>query len=327
MKNIESFQNSLLKISQSDFDNHAMDLFRFQAVHNPVYKSYLDFIDIDPFTISKIEDIPFLPIEFFKHHIIKTNVWQPEIVFESSGTTQVIRSKHAIENLAFYHNHAQRLFEGCFGPLRGKTIIALLPSYLERQGSSLVSMVHYFIEQCGTDKAGFYLDEIENLVSLLATTTDDDEVYLFGVTFALLDLAEQYSLDLSHVTIIETGGMKGRKEEIIKDELYDVMRTKLRVKRIYSEYGMTELLSQLYGENGKFQPSPALKLLIRDINDPYTTLPPGKTGGINIIDLANAHSCAFIETKDLGRINVDGSFEVLGRFDNADLRGCNLLVG
>jgi hypothetical protein len=325
MINLKSFQYSLNKISQSSFDNHAIELFRYQAINNKVYKQYLDSLSINPLKIKKVSQIPFLPIEFFKSHNIKTNEWEAKIVFESSGTTQLIRSKHYVEDIDFYHSHAKQLFENVFGPISGKIIIALLPSYLERQGSSLVSMVNSFIQATQSTKSGFYLNELDDLIHLLNTSKDDD-VYLFGVTFALLDLARQYNLNLNHVTIIETGGMKGRRKEIIKEELYDLLEQKLAVENIYSEYGMTELLSQAYGKGGKFLQSKSMKVLIRDINDPYALLTPGKTGGINVIDLANTHSCAFIETKDLGRLNADGTFEVLGRFDNSDLRGCNLLI-
>ena len=326
MKNVKSFQERLGKISESDFDNHAIDLFRYQAVNNPVYRAYLNHLSVNPAHISTIRDIPFLPIEFFKYHPVKTGNWQPATTFTSSGTTGLVRSQHHLLNLDFYHRHAQQIFAQQFGPLAGKTIVALLPSYLERQGSSLVSMVDYFIKQSNTPDSGFYLHNLDELVALLQNIRQTDEVFLFGVTFALLDLAEQYRLDLGPVTVIETGGMKGRREEIIKDELYEILHRRLGVRQIYSEYGMTELLSQVYGRQGKFPQIRAMRVLIRDINDPFTYLPAGKTGGINIIDLANAHSCAFIETKDLGRLHPDGTFEVLGRFDNADLRGCNLMI-
>jgi hypothetical protein len=325
MTNLKSFQNSLSKINESSFDNHAIHLFKYQASNNRTYKEYLDSLSIEPNDITRVEQIPFLPIEFFKYHTIKTNEWDAQLVFESSGTTNLITSKHHISDVEFYHLHAKKLFENTFGPLLGKTIVALLPSYLERQGSSLISMVNSFIEQSKSSNSGFYLNEIEDLINLLEGSKDE-EVILFGVTFALFDLATQYNLNLEHVTIIETGGMKGRREEIVKEELYELLETKLAIHDIYSEYGMTELLSQAYGKYGKFPQSDSMKILIRDINDPYTILPPGKTGGINIIDLANIHSCAYIETKDLGRLNLDGTFEVLGRFDNSDLRGCNLLV-
>ena len=326
MNTIKSFQQALGKISDSEFDNHAIALFRFQAENNSIYRAYIKSLNIDLDTITVIDQIPFLPISFFNYQTIKTNDWPTEIVFESSGTTQLVTSKHHLPETDFYHSHAQQLFEEQFGTLKGKTVIGLLPSYLERKGSSLVSMVQYFIEESGSDKSGFYLDNIDEMIELMVSLESTDEVYLFGVTFALLDLARQHHLDFRHVTIIETGGMKGRREELLKEELYDLLTERLAVDKIYSEYGMTELLSQVYGERGIFKPISSMKVLIRDINDPFTLLPTGRTGGINIIDLANAHSCSFIETKDLGRVNEDNSFEILGRFDNSDLRGCNLLV-
>ncbi len=325
MTNIKSFQNSVNKISDSSFDNHAIELFRYQSKNNHVYKQYLDSLNINPLTIKKVNQIPFLPIEFFKYHPVKTNEWEAQLVFESSGTTHQVRSKHYIQDVNYYHLQAKSIFEDSFGPLLGKTVVALLPSYLERGGSSLVSMVNSFIQVTESANSGFYLNEVDELVSLL-NKSKDDEIYLFGVTFALYDLAQEYNLNLGHVTIIETGGMKGRKEEIIKDELYDLLEQNLGVNNIYSEYGMTELVSQVYGKRGKFSQINSMRILVRDVNDPYEIVAANKTGGINIIDLANVHSCAFIETKDLGRINADGSFEILGRFDNSDLRGCNLLV-
>lgn len=314
------------KGSQSTFDNHAIDLFRHQATNNPVYRSYLDHLSIDWENIIQIADIPFLPIEFFKRHTIKTNDWPEEKVFESSGTTGMIPSRHFVRSLADYHTNSLEIFENQFGPIKGKAIIGLLPSYLERDSSSLVSMVNYFINMSDSKKSGFYLDEIPQLVELLTNSDPEEKVFLFGVSFALLDLAENYPVDLSHINIIETGGMKGRREEMIKDELYEILKARLNVQNIYTEYGMTELLSQAYGREGLMHLPATLKVLIRDINDPFNYLLQGKTGGINIIDLANKDSCAFIETKDLGRLNADGSFEILGRFDNSDIRGCNLLV-
>ena len=314
------------KISDSNFDIHALELFRYQAEHNQVYKAYLKELKIRPASIQLLANIPFLPIEFFKMQQVKTGEWQEETIFESSGTTQSTTSKHYIYNLEAYHTNARHLFEDCFGPVQDKTIIGLLPSYLERGNSSLVSMVNSFIEISESPLSGFYLNNIKELMKVLNKTTSEDNIFLFGVSFALLDLALKYDQDLSHIKIIETGGMKGRKPEIVKAELYAIINDKLNRPEIFSEYGMTELLSQAYGLNGIFKMSEKMKVMIRDVNDPFSFLASGKTGGINVIDLANEHSCAFIETKDLGRINTDGSFEVLGRFDNSDIRGCNLMV-
>lgn len=326
MTNPKSSQIERNKSSQSSFDNHALAVFREQAKNNPVYNSYLKSLGIKIIDINSIDQIPFLPIEFFKSHVIKTNEWKEEIVFESSGTTGMTLSKHFLPNVEKYHQNAKNIFEKSFGKLEEKIIIGLLPSYLERENSSLISMVDYFIKQSASDRSGFYLNEYDKLIEVLTSSIAGKEIILFGVTFALLDLAEYYQGDLSHITIIETGGMKGRREEIVKEELYAILESRLKLNNIYSEYGMTELLSQAYGKKGRMEATDVMKVLIRDINDPFSYVPRGFSGGINVIDLANQDSCSFIETKDLGKINQDGSFEILGRFDNSDIRGCNLMV-
>lgn len=314
------------KANQNDFDNHALNLFREQAEKNAVYRLYLKYLGIEPETIKQVEHIPFLPIEFFKWHEVKTGTWLSSTVFESSGTTGMVRSRHLIKDVEEYQEHAKTIFEDEFGSIKGNIIIGLLPSYLERSNSSLVSMVDYFIRTSNNPASGFYLKDTDSLIKILNNKDNANEIFLFGVSFALLDFADKHQLDLGHVTLIETGGMKGHRAEIIKEELYDILEQQLGLKNIYSEYGMTELLSQAYGERGQFELPESMQVLIRDMNDPFSYIEDGRTGGINIIDLANKYSCAFIETKDLGRINHDGSFEVLGRFDNSDIRGCNLLV-
>lgn len=314
------------KANQNDFDNHALNLFREQAEKNAVYRLYLKYLGIEPETIKQVEHIPFLPIEFFKWHEVKTGTWLSSTVFESSGTTGMVRSRHLIKDVEEYQEHAKTIFEDEFGSIKGNIIIGLLPSYLERSNSSLVSMVDNFIRTSNNPASGFYLKDTDPLIKILNNKDIANKIFLFGVSFALLDFADKHQLDLGHVTLIETGGMKGHRAEIIKEELYDILEQQLGLKNIYSEYGMTELLSQAYGERGKFELPESMQVLIRDMNDPFSYIEDGRTGGINIIDLANKYSCAFIETKDLGRINHDGSFEVLGRFDNSDIRGCNLLV-
>lgn len=314
------------KISDSDFDIHTLTLFQEQASKNEIYREYLEYINCDVEGVTTINKIPFLPIDFFKYHSVKTNDWQPEKVFESSGTTGILPSKHYVKSISAYHLHAQTIFEEEFGPIHEMIIIGLLPSYLERNNSSLVSMVDFFITESKDSNSGFYLNEYERLINLLQHHGSSKRIVLFGVSFALLDLAEQYSCDLSNITVVETGGMKGRREEIVKQELYETLKNRLGIKQIYSEYGMTELLSQAYGKNGILSSPKSMRVLIRDINDPYEYVANGRTGGINIIDLANEHTCCFIETKDLGRILPSGQFEVLGRFDNSDIRGCNLLI-
>lgn len=323
----ESYLDTLSKISQYNFESHALELFRFQAAHNNIYQAYLHHLGIKPSEVNKLGDIPFLPISFFKQHVIKTNDWIEEKVFESSGTTGVLTSKHYIKDVDFYQTHALRLFEKEFGPIKEMHILALLPSYMERENSSLISMVQHLINQSDSNNSGFYLHNYEDLIQVLSDLKNSPKkTILFGVTFALLDLAERYTLDLRHVTLLETGGMKGRRAEITREELYAELKSKLRFGAIFSEYGMTELLSQAYGENARFKLPNTMRVLIREVNDPFGYASVGKTGGINVIDLANVHSCAFIETEDLGRIHTDGRFEVLGRFDNSELRGCNLLV-
>jgi phenylacetate-coenzyme A ligase PaaK-like adenylate-forming protein len=327
MLDANSLLNFLPNINNSNFETHALSVFQIQSVKNEIYSAYLKHLGIDALSITKLEDIPFFPIGFFKNHLVKTNDWLPEKVFESSGTTGANKSKHAVKDINFYHLHAQRIFEQVFGKLDGLSILALLPSYLERSNSSLVSMVQFFIEKSKSPYSGFYLHNLKELaIKLEKLKSLGKQVVLFGVTFALLDLAEQFSLDLSHVTLIETGGMKGRREEVTRDELYNILSEKLNFKHIYSEYGMTELLSQAYGGKAIFNPPSCMNIIIREVSDPFSIAPIGKTGGVNVIDLANFHTCSFIETQDLGRQNSDGTFEILGRFDNSELRGCNLLI-
>ena len=326
MSSEKSFQFLFTKISESDFEIHTLELFKYQASHNKIYNKYLSQLGITPENINRLDQIPFMPIEFFKSFIIKTNEWQEELVFESSGTTGMTPSRHYIKDVNFYKKHARALFEDKFGTVAELTILALLPSYLERSGSSLVTMVDYLITASSDDNSGFFLHQYDDLVQRLEAVRGEREVILFGVSFALLDLAEKYELNLNHVTLIETGGMKGRRAEMTRREMYDILQGRLNFKSVYSEYGMTELLSQAYGQEGVFRCPESMRVMIRDINDPFSYVAHGRTGGINIIDLANFNTCSFIETKDLGRCSADGTFEVLGRFDNTELRGCNLMV-
>lgn len=326
MAQIKSFHSSLVKTSELEFESHVLDLFRYQSANTEVYRQYLFHLGVEPKEVTRIDEIPFLPIEFFKEFEIKAGDWPSEKVFTSSGTTASVPSQHCIRSESAYHQHAKKMFEAQVGPIDQSIVVALLPSYLERSGSSLVSMVQYFISSSGNQLSGFYLYNHDELIELLINQSGSVPVYLFGVTFALLDLAENYSADLSHVTLIETGGMKGRRNELTRAELYAILKERFSFGSIYSEYGMTELLSQAYGPMGHFPQSLSLTVLVRDINDPFSYVEVGRTGGINVIDLANRDTCSFIETKDLGKINPDGSFEVLGRFDNSEIRGCNLMV-
>ncbi|MCH7514275.1 MAG: acyl transferase [Bacteroidetes bacterium] len=324
MDYFKSFKHEVLHLIPSDFDDLALKLFKYQAQNNPVYAGYIKNLKRDYRKIKAIKDIPFLPVEFFKTQKITCGAWEQQMVFESSGTNGYVPARHYIQDVTFYNTLAGRTFTSFFGPLNAYTILALLPSYMEKGNSSLINMVSYFIANAKLE-SGFYLKNLEELVRKI-TDARDKKIVLFGVAYALLDLAEYFPVDMHHVTIVETGGMKGKRKEIIRQELYAILKEKLKVKDIYSEYGMTELLSQAYAKNGIFNASATMKVFIREPNDPFSYVVHGKTGGINVIDLANIHSCAFVETKDLGKSHEDGSFEVLGRFDYSDIRGCNFLL-
>ena len=310
------------------FEQKALALFRHQALKNPVYSAYIKALGRDVDNISRLEDIPFLPISFFKTHEVKTGHWDAEVVFTSSGTSGMITSQHACPSLQHYLKHTETCFSQFFGPLEGTIVLCLLPSYMEREGSSLVYMAEYFVEKSGEEASGFYLYDHQRLQERIkALKGAGKRILLLGVTFALLDFAESYSVDVPELIIMETGGLKGRRKEILREEVHNLLKKAFHVSSIYSEYGMTELMSQAYsmGE-GRFQCPESMRVLLRDVNDPFDFKPQRGYGGINIIDLANEHTCAFIETQDLGRLYPDGSFEVLGRFDHADIRGCNLMV-
>lgn len=329
METFKSFAQSLVNINDSNFEDIALQIFHFQAKNNPVYRQYLEYLKCNSENVSTIQQIRFLPISFFKSQAIKTGQWEACAEFSSSGTTGSVSSKHPVYDLDFYRTHAERIFNHFFGDLESYHILALLPSYLEREGSSLIEMMNYFITRSRSVHSGFYLhNHIELADKLNKLKTDQRKVILWGVSFALLDLAENYDLDLSHCIIIETGGMKGRRREWIREELHEYLCRRLNVKVIHSEYGMTEMMSQAYSlGRGLYQCPPSMRIMIRNINDPFEWMKPGKTGGINVVDLANFHSCAFIETQDIGVMYDGGDFEVLGRIDNSDIRGCNLLVG
>ena len=330
LNNNKQLFKELLTGGQSfDFEKLALEIFRLQARENPVYQTYLHYLNVKPEAVFSLEKIPFLPIEFFKTQEVKTGVFETETIFKSSGTTLQQRSQHFVADLNFYLQNAELIFEKFYGKLTDFVFLALLPSYLEQGESSLVAMVAHFIKQSKQQEPGFYLyqlDELKNAIKNAQQT--GKKVMLFGVTYALLDLAEEKNgADLSEVIIMETGGMKGRRKEMIRDELHAILKAAFKVQNIHSEYGMTELLSQAYSSgNGIFQTPKTMKILLRDLNDPFELNPNLRSGGINVIDLANLDSCCFIETKDIGKLYPDGTFEVLGRFDNSDIRGCNLLV-
>jgi phenylacetate-coenzyme A ligase PaaK-like adenylate-forming protein len=324
----KSFIPQLYPVNDRAFTDIALKLFQFQAENNPIYKTFIQFLDIKVNKIHSLNEIPFLPISFFKSHDLKTGNWQPETIFRSSGTNGQTTSTHAVPDLNFYHGHALKCFEEQFGSTKNCHFLALLPSYLERNDSSLVSMMQYFIQESHSEYSGFYLNDIERLLQdIKKLKTGTKKVILWGVTFALLDLAENHSPDLSHCIVFETGGMKGRREEITRMELHSILKSHFNVDRIYSEYGMTELMSQAYTRgNLLFYPSKSMKIIGRDLSDPLDKGVFVQTAGLNVVDLANIHSVSFIETEDIGKVNRDGSFEVLGRMDNSDIRGCNLLI-
>lgn len=327
MKSIKDLQERVIKVGVEDFESLALDVFCLQAEKNPVYKEFLQHLKVAPKEIKKVLEIPFLPIEFFKTKEIKTGQWKSEALFESSGTTYGVPSRHYVQDVHFYHRCAVKAFERLYGPLKNFVILALLPSYLEREHSSLVAMVQHFMDTAGNPESGFFLHETEALLLRLDKVKKaGKQPLLIGVSFALLDLAERGAA-LQETIIMETGGMKGRRKELVRDELHEALQSGLQVEQIHSEYGMTELLSQAYAKKkGIFETPPWMRVLTREVNDPFSFAAKGRTGGINIIDLANLHSCAFIETQDLGISHTNGTFEILGRFDNSETRGCNLLL-
>ena len=314
--------------SIQDFNKITLDIFRFQAANNLVYKTFLNHLKVDVNAIIRIEEIPFLPIQFFKSHKIISSKSPIEQTFLSSGTTGMTQSKHYVTDVAIYEESFTKAFQYFYGSIENYTFLALLPSYLERTGSSLIYMVNNFIEKSNNPKSGFYLDNLDELAkNLEELDRKGSKILLIGVSFALLDLLDTYKFNLKNTIIMETGGMKGKRKELIREELHNILCNGFGVSEIHSEYGMTELLSQAYSKgNGVFECPPWMKILARDAEDALTILPEGKSGGINVIDLANINSCSFIATQDLGKTYKNGTFEVLGRFDNSDIRGCNLLV-
>ncbi len=328
-----NLNESIFTISSAeDFENLTLQTFQQQYKTVNVYRKFCDLLKVIPSEVTKIEDIPFLPIQFFKSHQVLVEGKSFETIFTSSGTTGSITSKHYVSDLELYKNSFTEAFTHFFGSIENMTILALLPSYLEREGSSLVYMVDDLIKQTNNPNSGFYLNNTSELIEKLEylettiTAKTENKIILLGVSYALLDLIEVKQFQLKNTLIMETGGMKGRRKEMIKEELHSVLKQGFGVSQIYSEYGMTELLSQAYSTgNGIFNCPPWMKILTRDTEDARALI-QNKTGGINIIDLANQNSCSFIATQDLGKIKNDGSFEILGRFDDSDIRGCNLMV-
>lgn len=314
--------------SEEEFEQTALKLFQKQFIENSVYREFCSHLNIKSQKVKTLKDIPFLPIQFFKTHEVKTGNFSPELTFLSSGTTGQVQSQHHVKRLSLYEESFTQAFEYFYGNIEDYVILGLLPSYLEREGSSLIYMVDDFIQKSNFKESGFYLNELDQLSeTLIRLDKSGHKILLIGVSFALLDLVEKKSFQLKNTIVMETGGMKGRRKEMIRKELHDVLSKGFGVKHIHSEYGMTELLSQAYSKGeSKFECPPHMKILIRDTEDPFHYLENGKTGGINVIDLANVDSCAFIATQDLGKQVNNQAFEILGRFDQSDIRGCNLLI-
>jgi hypothetical protein len=330
MFNRDRFIDELFSSSGFDFNESALLLFQHQAIHNPVYRQYISLLGKDASSVKHIQDIPFLPVQFFKTQHIQTGIFEPEIIFSSSSTTGTGQSYHQVKSTDLYIKSFINSFNHFIGKPEDFIFCAVLPSYMERQGSSLIYMVEHLIRQSKHSDSRFYpLDEqlINHLTDLQEKArTEEKKLLLWGVTYALLNITDQTTLHLDNTIIIETGGMKGRRIEITRNELHHALQTRLQPASIVSEYGMTELLSQAYsGSDSLFHTPPLMKVLVRNTNDPFDiSLANGASGAINIIDLANIDSCAFIATDDLGRIHTNG-FEVSGRLDNSDIRGCNLL--
>lgn len=323
---LKNLSEAVFRISnEKDFRRIALAVFHYQYANNPVYHSYCNAIGKIPASVDEIEEIPFLPISFFKTHSVKSSEFNPAIVFKSSGTTGQNTSRHYIKEPGLYEQSFLTCFERFFGEPEKYCILGLLPSYLEQGASSLVYMVDTLIKKSGHQKSGFYLYDHQGLFETISGLESQSQpALLFGVTYALLDFAEKHSLELKNTLLIETGGMKGRKRELTKTELYQQLQRAFSVSEIHSEYGMTELLSQAYAVNGLYQCPPWMRVILRDETDPFAL--GVKSGAVNFIDLANIYSCSFIATEDLGKMHPDGRFETLGRLDNTDIRGCSQLV-
>lgn len=314
---------------QQEFRQTALAIFKYQFENNKVYRSFCDLLNIHYSDVSEVDQIPFLPIEFFKTRNVITSSGTIQEAFTSSGTTGSQASKHLITDISIYKESYLKGFEYFYGSIEDYVILALLPNYLERKGSSLIYMVNDLIKRTNHPESGFFLKNHQDLTEKLHfLDKNGQKVLLIGVSFALLDLIKNHQFELKNTIVMETGGMKGRRKELIRKELHNLLKKGFGVAEIHSEYGMTELLSQAYSKGkGIFQCPPWMKVFTRDTEDPLQILPNNKTGGINVIDLANYNSCSFIATQDLGKVYPDGTFEVLGRFDHSDIRGCNLIIG
>jgi phenylacetate-coenzyme A ligase PaaK-like adenylate-forming protein len=315
--------------NKEEFNQACLSVFQHQIKNIDVFQAFVKGLKVDINQVKHYSQIPFLPIQFFKSHAIIDDKKNTEITFTSSGTTGNITSSHFVKDVSLYQKSYINAFNHFYGDISDWCILALLPNYSEREGSSLIYMVDDLIQKTNHPKSGYFLHNHQDLQqTLLKLQSTKQKTLLIGVTYALLDFAEQFAINFPELTVMETGGMKGKRKEMVREELHQVLCAGFGISKIHSEYGMTELLSQAYSKgDGIFNCPPWMKILIRDTNDPLSLIENGKTGGINVIDLANQHSCSFIATQDLGKIIANNSFEVLGRFDNSDIRGCNLMVG
>lgn len=318
----------LAELKATQFEAVGLSVFRYQAQHNALYARYLQLLGRSADQIHSLTEIPFLPISFFKQHSIQSGVWSPQSIFTSSATTGQTPSQHLVRDPDWYLQNARRGFAQFYGDPSEWCVFALLPSYLERSGSSLVAMADDFIRRSRYKESGFFLQNFQELCEKLTTCRSNGyKTLLLGVSFGLLDFAEKFPMPLQGVTIMETGGMKGRRKEMTRVELHETLKNAFSVDAIHSEYGMTELFSQAYAKGGEhFTPATTMRVVTTEINDPFCTAGPGRTGVLNIIDLANLDTCSFIQTEDVGKVFADGTFEVLGRLDVAEMRGCNLMV-
>ena len=314
--------------TEADFTRLALERFQYQYRANPVYSEYCRLLGVRPQQVRSVPQIPFLPITFFKSHKVLCGGAEVAKVFRSSGTTGSIASEHHVVSLRDYESSFVNSFKQFYGDPENYCIIGLLPTYAERGDASLAYMVSHLIERSRHPQSGFYLDKFKELRDLIATVTQAGaNVLLIGVTFALLDFCERYPGPLLNTVVMETGGMKGKRPEMVREAVHAQLEAGFEIPEVHSEYGMTELLSQAYSNGeGIFSTPPWMRIFTREIEDPLTLQHPGKTGGVNVVDLANTHSCSFIATQDLGRVQKDGRFEILGRFDHADVRGCNLMI-
>lgn len=314
--------------NNKQFEKIALKVFRFQYDNNSVYREFCQFLNVEKQQVKSLQQIPFLPIQFFKSHEVLSSTEKIQETFTSSGTTGMSTSRHFVTDITLYEESYRKGFAQFYGNIENYAVLALLPSYLERGGSSLIYMVDDLIKLSNHPESGFYLNNYDDLIQkLLQLDEAGENIILIGVTYALLDLIEKQQFHLKNTIIMETGGMKGKRKEMIREELHDLLCKGFGVNAIHSEYGMTELLSQAYSlGNGIFECPNWMQVLIRDTEDALSYVENGKTGGINVIDLANINSCSFIATQDLGKKQPNNSFEVLGRFDNSDIRGCNLMV-